>query len=240
MTRREIAVLMMAAGASAQPAHLVYQKRGRYREGIRTAPSSGPALDLIAAMADYREPHGQPLPPMFRARFYLPKPDPAFLTIRETQPDVYFYWLESPQDEQQTWAGGKANVFEWPTATVIQSLTDKGPLTLDDLAAVVRIGRKTPGLQEVVAPVALYHAKPPQTVESYRFVFRPSERMRLQFTLSGESQKFPRVMGGQPHAVTWDFRKRAEGWHQIAITGYALSNNAPVDATVRFYHAPRL
>lgn len=239
MTRRESLLLLTAGCASAQ-ANLIYQKRGRYSEGIRTALSTGPALDLIAAMADSTEPYQQ-LPAQFRARFHLPDPRPPHLTIREIQPNVYFYWLESLKEEEQRWQAGRTNLFEWPTSTVIRSLTGKGrPLGLADLAAVVRLGSATPALEETVVPVALYHTQSPPATTAYRFVFRPSERMRLQFQLGGERQVFPRVMGGQPHSVTWDCRSRAEGWHKLEISGYALDNNKQVGATVQFYHTRRL
>ncbi len=237
MTRRE-SLLLLGAGCASAQTNLIYQKRGRYSEGIRTAPSTGPSLDLIAAMGDYTEPYRQ-LPAQFRARFYLPGPKPH-LTIREIQPDVYFYWLESLKEEEERWQAGRVNVFEWPTGTVIRSLTGKGQsLGLADLAAVVRLGRTSPAMEETVAPVALYHSQPPQTMETYRFIFRPSERMRLQFELGGERQVFPRVMGAQPHSVTWNFRGRAEGWHRMVVSGYALENNSAVAASVRFYHSRR-
>jgi len=59
--------------AAAQPSPgLSYQNRGRYREGIRTAPSTGPNVDLIAALVDYHEPYSR-LPATFRMLFYSRK-----------------------------------------------------------------------------------------------------------------------------------------------------------------------
>ena len=47
------------------PASVTYQNRGRYNEGTRTVPSTGPAgLDLIAALVDYQE-LSATLPPTF-------------------------------------------------------------------------------------------------------------------------------------------------------------------------------
>jgi hypothetical protein len=225
-------------------ANLTYQNRGAYSEGIRTAPSTGPGLDLIAAVVDYREPYAN-LPQSFRALFYLPSSDPVYLTLREID-TRYFYWLDNVR--QPGWQAGRSNLFEWATATVIRSLNWKQkPLGLDDLGATARLGRSTPGKLEVVAPVALYHSRPPQSAESYRFVFLPSERMRLEFKVFAEAkstpldrQLFPTVLSRQPHTVIWTAGSAPDGWYRLLIDGYALSNNARVDGVVRFYHSRRL
>lgn len=59
-------------------ANLTYQSRGRYSEGIRTAPSTGFNLELLSALVDYQESY-KDLPPAFRAIFYLPKREPVYL-----------------------------------------------------------------------------------------------------------------------------------------------------------------
>ncbi len=233
------------AGLLQSQANLTYQNRGRYFEGLRTAPSTGPSLDLIAALVDYREPYTN-LPPKFQALFYLPKPGPVFVTIREVEAR-YFYWLDKVQQESG-WQTGKRNGFEWPTGTVIQSLNWKGsPLALDDLGATARLGSSTPGKVEEVLPVALYHSIPPRSVEGYCFIFRPGARMRLRFEvfaegkrLALENQSFPSVLAGEPHWVKWKAEDWPDGWYRLVVNGYALSDNAPIDATVRFYHARQL
>ena len=133
-------------------AALTYRSRGRYSEGIRTAPSTGETLDLISALVDYREPY-KDLPAAFRAMFYLPKQASVYLAIREVEAR-YYYWLDMQPDPG--WQAASANRFEWPTGTVIRSLKWKegAPLSLDDLGATARLDSPDPGTMERVAPVA--------------------------------------------------------------------------------------
>jgi hypothetical protein len=229
--------------AAQSPSSAAYQNRGRYNEGIRTEPSTGPAgLELIAALVDYEEPSAT-LPPKLCAQFFLPIQDEVDLTIREIKP-VYFYWLDKVHPES-AWRKGAQNRFEWPTATVIRSLNwESAPLTLGQLGATVRVGRLTPGEVEQVAPVALYHSSPPASVNGYRFIFRPTSQMRLKFQLfRGNSntplatQEFRSVLADEPHEVTWNTQDWQDGWYRLVISGYTLSNNSRVDKIVRFYHA---
>ena len=246
-TRVLFGLLLMAlapVGLRSQ-ANLTYQNRGRFSEGIRTAPSTGPSLDLIAALIDYREPCPS-LPSTFRALFFLPESGPVYLTIREME-NRYFYWLDKVQPES-AWQVGKSNRFDWLTTTVIRNLTFReSPLALDDLGAIARLGNQTPSKAERVVPVALYHSRPPQSVPGYRFVFQPGARMRLQFELFAREkqtpfgkQSFPSVLANQPHPVQWDTRDWPEGWYRMVVSGYALANNEPVNATVDFYHVRQL
>jgi hypothetical protein len=109
---------------------------------------------------------------MFRILFYLPERDQVSLTIRESEAR-YFYWLDQVRMESE-WQVGRANHFDWSTATVVQSLTWKDrPLSLDDLAATVRLGGTEAGKVEHVLPAVLYYAQPPQVVDGYVFVFEP-------------------------------------------------------------------
>jgi len=228
-------------------ASLTYQNRGRYSEGIRTAPSSaGVNLNLISALVEYHEPY-KDLPAAFRAIFHLPEQRPVYLAIREVEPR-YFYWLDEVKPVPG-WQAGRPNRFEWPTATVIRSLNWKqgAPLTLDDLGATARLDSPTSGKVERVAPVALYHARPPQSVEAYCFVFKPDARMRLRFEVLAEgqgkpleSQLFPSVLAGQPHPIRWKAKEWPDGWYRLMVSGYVLSTNAPVDGKVSFYHVRRL
>jgi len=228
-------------------ASLTYQSRGRYSEGIRTAPSSaGVNLNLISALVDYHEPY-KDLPAAFRAIFHLPEQRPVYLVIREVEPR-YFYWLDEVQPVPG-WQGGRPNRFEWPTATVIRSLTWKqsAPLILDELGATARLDTPTPGKVERIAPVALYHSRPPESVEGYCFVFRPDTRMRLRFQVFAEgqdqpleSQLFPRVLAGQPHPIRWKAKEWPDGWYRLMVSGYVLSTAAQVDGKVSFYHVRRL
>ena len=231
--------------ALGQSANLTYQKRGGYSEGTRTAPSTGSAsLDLIALLIDYREP-ARDLPSKFRAMFYLPKQDSVYLTIRELDPE-YYYWLSDV--DASGWKAGGPIQFEWATGSVIRSLNWRGhPLSLDQLGATARLGNAAPGQLEVVAPVALYHSEPPKLASSYRFIFWPGERMDLTFEVFAEGtsagfgkERFSSVLARQSHLFVWKAGDRPDGWYELVVSGYALRNSARVDRIVRFYHRRRL
>ena len=242
-----VATLGVISLAVFQAANTQYQSRGFYKEGTRTAPSTDVAnLYLIAAQVDYDEAYSV-LPSTFRASFYLPAGNlsggQVFLTIRERKP-VYFYWLDEVQP-QGGWRAGRMNRFEWSTATVVRFLDyrkEDGPLSLGQLAATARLGRPTPGSVEHVAPVALYHSRPPEFADGYRFVFRPDKRMRLTFQIFREggtsvldTQGFPVVPAELPKEVRFSAKGWTDGWHRLAVTGY--SSDGAVDVNVRFYHA---
>lgn len=223
-------------------ANLDYQSRGRYKEGRRGKPSTGVPLDLVAAMVDYREPYSQ-LPPQFQAGVYLPRPDDVHLTIREVDPE-YYYWLDNAQP-MAGWQPGRLNRFQWPTGTVIRYLTYQNrPIALNDLGAVARLGNETPRNPDEVAPVALYHSRPPAEATGYRFVFQPGSQVRLTFTVSadgnptpiGKPQEFPELGANEAQAVIWKTGGWVDGWYRIAVSGYKLSDNTRVDSAIRFYH----
>jgi hypothetical protein len=224
---------------------VAYQNRGRYNEGVRTEPSTGPAgLELIAAMLDYQEPSAT-LPPKFCAQFYLPIQDDVDLTIRELKP-VYFYWLDNVHPAS-AWKSGTENRFEWRTDTVIRALNwESSPLAIDQLGAVVRVGRLTPGEVEQVAPVALYYSHAPDSVRGYRFIFRPTSQMRLKFQVLKDSggtplstQEFHSVLADEPLEVTWKAKEWQDGWYRVVVTGYTLFDNSRTDKVVRFFHAQK-
>jgi hypothetical protein len=226
---------------SAQAPNLVYQNRGRYSEGIRTAPSTGASLDLIAALVDYHESYVS-LPVTFHASFYLPSRDDVFLTIREAHPR-YFYWLDRVQPES-AWAIG-LNRFDWTTEPVIHSLNWRDrPLALDDLAATARLGAASPGRVERVLPVVLFHARLPTAVDAYAFAFRPTARVRLKFDVLRndggrsvlDSQTFPRVDANAPQWVKWRAGNWPDGWYRLLITGYSFLDGAEINQEVHFYH----
>jgi hypothetical protein len=237
--------------AAFQPsANIQYQGRGHYREGTRTAPSTYAAnLVLISALIDYDEAYTT-LPPEFCAGFYLPRElkssEPVYLTIRETKP-AYFYWLDDVKPPGG-WRPGEMNRFPWRTGTVIRHLNyrkEDGPLRLGQLAATARLGRPTPANLERVAPVALYHSRPPQVTEGYRFVFLPEKKMRLTFQVFKDGagavsspQPFPSVPGGLPKEVRFDAKSWQDACYYLSVTGY--SEDGRVEGKVHFYHAHRL
>ena len=229
-------------GRAQTGAALVYQKRGRYSEGLRGAPSTGVPLDLVAAMVDCREPYTQ-LPPQFQALVFVPQAQPVYLTIREVEPE-YYYWLDNAQPESG-WRPGKVNRFGWPTGTVIRYLTQRDrPLRLNDLGSVARLGSDVPATPDVILPVALYHSTPPAEALGYRFIFRPGAGVHLTFTLApdgsgapvGKPQEFPEIGAGEAQAVSWNSAGWPDGWYRISVSGYKLSDNTRIDQRVRFYH----
>jgi len=241
-----LTALGVATLAAFQPPNTQYGSRGFYKEGVRREPSTGAAnLYLLSALIDYDEPY-KSLPPAFRAAFYLPPgsgdAQPVYLAIRE-QKLVYYYWLDEVQPPGG-WQAGRMNRFEWPTGTVVRQLNDRkedGPLSLDKLAAAARLGRKTPGNIERVAPVALYHSRPPQSAEGYRFVFRPDRKMRLTLQVFREgagaaldTQPFPSVPADLPKEFRFSAKGWPDGWYRLTLAGYA--ENGPVSVDVHFYH----
>jgi hypothetical protein len=72
--------------------------------------------------------------------------------------------------------------------------------------------------------------------------------MRLRFQLVAGStgkpvqppQVFPSVLAAEPHTVRFPTGGWPDGWYRLAVSGYALSNNAEIDMEVRFYHSRRL
>jgi len=250
LTLSGLLVLFPPVRAVAQSPDLVYQARSGdpFREGIRPTPSTGPSLSLIGALTDYRDPPSG-LPALFRARFYLPDMRTPSLTIREIE-SRYNYWL-GDLNLKENWRPQAVNEFSWSTDKVVRRLTWEGPLGLRDLAAAVRLdGGGLDSNQEDVAPVALYSLNAPETVEGYRFVFLPNQRMRLQFQVFPDKGNQPLqapqilsvVLAGSPQPVAWKMGNTPDGWYKLVVTGYASSDNAgnsSVARVVRFYHSRR-
>jgi hypothetical protein len=76
-----------------------------------------------------------------------------------------------------------------------------------------------------------------------RFVFRPGAKVHLKFTVSAvgkgatlETQDFPELGANEAQTVLWKSAAWPDGWYQIAVTGYKLSDNTRVDQRVRLYH----
>jgi hypothetical protein len=240
-----LAALGIAVGQSPE---LIYQSRGKYSEGILPPQRTGAALDLVAALIDYtdaQETPGAAVPTSYAAAFYLPASGEPFLTIREVQPR-YNYWLSELSTRQ--WQTGKTNDFVWPTDVVVRFLNYKGgPLTLSDLGAIVRVGKKIPSQDEVVAPAALYRSARPRTAKGYRFSFLPSQQMRLTFEMYSESRKqvvdkqTATISAKVPYPSIWEAAHWPDGWYRLLITGYAVSDNSKVrPLVVHFYHSARL
>lgn len=244
---RGLLILFQLVPADAQRRDLVYTVRNGapFSEGVRPTPSTGPSLSLIAALIDHQEPDAG-LPRQFQARFYLPDTRTPSVTIREINPR-YNYWLG---ELNQNWRTQAVNAFSWNTDTVVAKLNWRGPLGLTDLGATVRLDSSgLASLEEDVAPVALYSARAPETVEGYRFVFRTEQRLRLQFEVLTDDGK-RRLQGSTDQdlpagsqSFAWKMGNEPDGWYRLRANGSASSDNAgnaKVQHKVRFYHSKRL
>jgi hypothetical protein len=220
---------------------LQYQKRGDRYEGIKPKPGSGYDIELISALVDFRE-RIDSVPARFRLQFYLEKPQEVHLVVRELDYREY-YWLDRVQPSVP-WRPGFENIFEWPTADVIQQLNQ---LQMYDLGAVARLEKPMPGLVESVAPLILYHSQPPATVAGYLFTFKSNGDARLTSSVYREGKTgalsteiFRRQRGGRPFTVHWNSSQAEKGSYRLVLKGYLLDNNDPLNQTVRFFHQPRV
>ena len=222
---------------------LTYQKRSNRSEGIKAKPVSGFDIELLSAQVDYAE-HVDKLTERFYARFYLQRPTPVFLTVRELD-YKHYYWLDNIEPSSG-WRTGFDNVFDWPTKDVISQLSG---LSIGDLGTVARLGNARPQAIERVAPVVFYQAQYPTTVSGYRFAFKLRDDARIKAMIYPEKggdgivlQSFAPQRGGRPFWIKWDLSGSAPpaGTYKLIISGYVLNTNDPINQVVNFYHQPRL
>jgi len=216
-----------------------YQNRGNRYEGIKPIPVSGYDIELISVFVDYRE-IIQQMPDQFRMKFYLDRPFQVHITVRELDCE-YYYWMDKVKPSQ-SWRSGFNNVFEWPTAAVIQHLEG---IRMYDLGIIVRLEKSVPSKVERVAPVIFYHTRYPETVEAYLFTLKAASDARLACKVYNEegtepvfTKVFRRVRGGRPFTLRWDSSKSPKGYYKLVVTGYLRYTNDPIDQTVHFYHQP--
>lgn len=238
-----LSALIGAAPALADP-ELVYQKRGNYREGVRPTPVSGSALELLSFRAAYSETMPtKGLPAQYRIRFLLERPGDAYLTVRELR-NVHYYWLDQVTPAQPWKAGG--NDFSWSTDAVLSRLAP--PLSMADLAVLVRVDSQAPGSKERVAPALIYHSKLPAAIEAYELQIVPGEDAKLTIEVFGpddrpargaaEPSAVRRWSGGQPLRIRWPAAGAAAGRYRFKITAEILSTGDRVVQTVEFHHRP--
>ena len=222
---------------------LTYQKRANRSEGIKAKPVSGFDIELLSAQVDYLDPSDK-LPERFYARFYLQRPTPVFLTVRELD-YKHYYWLDNIEPSSN-WRAGFDNVFDWPTKDVISQLSG---LTIRDLGTVARLGSAQPQAIERVAPVVFYQSQYPAVVSSYRFAFKLRDDAKIKAMIYADKggdgvavQSLTAQRGGRPFWIKWDVASStlSEGPYKLIVSGYVLNTNDPINQVVHFYHQPRL
>ena len=232
-----VAALLLAALpllAQYDPA-LQYQNRGNRFEGLKPKPVSGYDIEVLSALIDYREPSLK-WPETLRLRFYLPAAEPVFVTVRQPRPKTAYYWLDKISPPSP-WRPRAFNEFTWPTAPVLRNLTS---VTLDDLGVVVRLHQQDPSKRETIAPAALFHTQPPQTVDGYRFTFKTNGTAHVTCKIyrgDKEVHQRPknRERAGSPFTVSWESQGQPEGEYRLALSGY-FDDNTPLAKEVVFYH----
>jgi len=212
---------------------LEYQDRGRYHEGIQPTPVSGYDVELLSALVGSSA-RTSAWPEDLRLRFYLPEPEPAFITVRQLRSRSTYYWLDNVESR---WRASAFNDFSWPTEPVLQKLTS---VKLEDLGVVVRLGQELPGRREVVAPAILAASKPAGTRESYRFTFKTNGTAYVTAeVLRGDAvvlrRPQTREKAGSPFTVRWSARGQPEGEYRLALSGF-FDDNTPLAKEVSFYH----
>ena len=234
-----LALLMLPLSLWAD-SNLDYQNRGDRFEGIRPKPVSGYDIELISVLVDYQEPTTQ-LPDQLRVAFHLQNQPAVHLTVRE-QDYRLFYWLDKIKPTKQ-WQPNSINEFTWPTGAVLRQLDQR--LNIYELGVLIRLKKETPASVEDVAPVILYHTKPPEKIGGYLFSMKTNGDARLSCKIfRGReptelmTQTFRRIPGGRPFTVRWETDAAPEGQYALVCDGYFLDTNQRLGQTVRFFHRP--
>ena len=222
---------------------LAYKKRANRSEGIKAKPVSGFDIELLSAQVDYPEPTDK-LHERFYARFFLERPAPVFLTVRELD-YKYYYWLDNIEP-RGNWRTGFDNVFDWPTNDVISQLPG---LTINELGTVARLDSPQPRAIERVAPVIFYQSEYPAEVKGYRFAFKLRGDAKIKAMIYPENggegilvQSLAPQRGGRPFWIKWDATSPfvSRGAYKLVVSGYMLNSNDPLNQVVHFRHQPRL
>jgi len=234
--------LLVLLPASLLADALDYQNRGNRYEGVKPKPVSGYDVELISVLVDYQDP-APTLPDEVRLRFFLFKPTPVFLTVRELD-YKHYYWMDKVQPTKP-WEKGFGNGFVWQTDPVLRQL-DK-TMTLYDLGVLARMGREEPSADDQVAPVILYHREVPKMITAYLFTLKVNGDARLSCSFYRSDsqaplaqQHFPKKVAGRPFTVRWDSQAAGEGAYKMIVEGFFLDTNEHFSQTVRFYHQPRV
>ena len=218
-----------------------YQDRGDRCEGIHPQLVGAYDVELISAIANYREVANR-LPDFFKLKFCLPNhPRNIHVKVRELEYE-HFYWMTDPNPEN-SWTRGCSNFFEWSTATVIQRLTG---LSMSNLGVLVRLGGKKPSVKEKIAPVIFYHSKLPNNISGYLFTFKTNRDAKLKYSIRKgrtkifESSNYLRTRGNKPFQVRWDNAPKQSGNYKLSLKGFFISNGEPIHQLVQFYHQSKI
>lgn len=232
-----LCLLLPVALSATDP--LSYQSRGNRSEGIKPKPVNAYDLELISVLADFREAANE-LPTTLRVRFFLKEPTSVYLTVREQRYKDY-YWLDKVVPTSP-WKAG-FNEFSWPTGDVLRQLDPKFPI--ENLGVVARLKNDRPSAEELVAPVILYHNRPPSSVAAYLFTMKPASDARMKFhifTATGDtpiwSSAVPLAAGDQPVLMRWPVGSSPAGLYRLVVSGYFIDNNERFSQVVHFYHQP--
>ena len=231
--------LLLAANPAQAGDDLDYHQRGNHHEGKKSFDVSGiGGLVLIAAQAKASNPAEGPSSQL-HARFYLTKPQPVFLVVRERVPET-FYWLDKVEPDK-TWTQGFGNDFAWETAPVLEKLR----LRLGDLVAVARLNDAKPSDEETVAPVVLYAAQAPKDIEGYvfRFHLRDAAHLRWQVLKKENNTKVDHGELNEPDDalfdIYWPVTTHTAGDYRLVLSGKLSSDSTAIaQQTVHFHHQP--
>jgi len=221
--------------------HLLYQNRGDRHEGLRPGPVGSLDIELVSALAEYRE-AVQGWPEQVRLRFYLADRDSVHVTVRELEYRTY-YWLDKVRRAEPSWQPGAYNEYSWPSRAVLQGTS----LEMYDLGAVVRLRQEGPGKEEWIAPALLYHSMIPgaSEVSHYRFTLKVNGNAQVtcKFDRDGkEAHVRPQnqEIAAKPFTVRFPSVGQPEGWYRLVLSGFFESDNSGLTKAVHFYHRPQL
>jgi hypothetical protein len=218
-----------------------YKDRGDRCEGIHPQLVSGYDIELISAMANYREPT-KGLPEYFKLKFCLPEGiNDVHVKVRELEYEHY-YRMDKPRI---SWDTGCSNFFQWSTDAVIKHLRG---LNMSDLAVLVRLGKQRPSVKEEVAPVIFYHSKSPNNISGYLFTLKTNRDAKLKYSIRNEETRqtvvtrsnYLRTRSNKPFQIGWDNAPTQNGSYKLNLKGYFISNGESIRQSIRFYHQSRI
>lgn len=236
---RLLATLVCTGATIAAIGELEYDDRGGYWEGIRDHPiGSNLNVELLSVVAAHEQLPVR-LPKDIRLWFFLSDDGPAYLSVRERNPEHY-YLLDrvSPHD---SWRAGDWASFAWPTETVLARLDPT--LEPGDMAFLVRLGVSTPGTDERVAPVVVAGERNPSDPTGYLFTFESSVDASIEIDIvrleDGEklhSESHSRKAGGTPFTIFWRSAGLQEGSYRLVLHGEARRDYSNMHLTIDFEH----
>src|SRR5689334_4248789 len=101
-------VLLSSQYSAMAQGDLRYQDRGNRFEGIKQPQVSGYDIDLLSAIANYKE-SSTTIPEKLKLRFFLNQSAQPYIVVRELAVS-YYYWMDRVHGP--TWQIGFANYFE--------------------------------------------------------------------------------------------------------------------------------